>query len=107
MLSSKSDYFKRYQRDSIYHYIKVVGGPGRTKDGFQEVINFLNNTPIINLQINYEADPSGLTGSWCNWEIGERITKSEYDEAYKRATSGRYKIYINNKPIKYPGLETD
>jgi len=32
------DYFKRHQRDGIYHFIKVVGGPSKTRDGYQEVI---------------------------------------------------------------------
>lgn len=56
----KADYFKRHQRDDIYHFIKVVGGPGKTKNGYQEVINFLNYTPIVRVEKNYETDPSGL-----------------------------------------------
>lgn len=89
----KIDYFKRFQRDGIYHYIKVVGGPGKTIDGYQEVINFLNDTPIIHLQRNYEQDPSGLTGTWCNYEVGEPITEEEYKEAYQKATQGKFNVY--------------
>ncbi|MEM6524684.1 MAG: hypothetical protein AAF693_12855 [Bacteroidota bacterium] len=90
----RTDYFKRLQRDGIYHYIKVVGGSGRTQDGYQEVINFLNQTPIIHFQRNFEWDPFGLTGTWCNFEAGvaERITKEEYKEAYQKATESDFTL---------------
>jgi hypothetical protein len=31
-------YFKRLQRDKIYHYYKVMGGPGKTKNGYQAAL---------------------------------------------------------------------
>ncbi len=86
------DYFKRHQRDGIYHYIKVVGGPGKTWDGYQEEINFLNEVPIIQLIQNYVCDPSGLTGTWCSFEVGEPISKAEYQQAYEMATSGEFAV---------------
>ena len=86
------DYFKRYQRDGIFRYMKVFGGSGKTINGYQEVLNFLNENPIIHIEKNYECDPSGLTGTWCNWEASEKISKSEYDEAYQKATSGEFKV---------------
>lgn len=85
-------YFKRHQRDNIYHYYKVVGGPGKTKNGYQEILNFLNPEPMIILEHNYVSDPSGLTGTWCQYEVGEPITQQEYEQAYKLATEGEFSI---------------
>jgi hypothetical protein len=85
-------YFKRHQRDNIYHYYKVFGGPGKTRDGYQEVLNFLNPEPIIAMEHNYVSDPSGLTGTWCQYEVGLRISKQEYDAAYQLATEGEFSI---------------
>ncbi|MEM6737219.1 MAG: hypothetical protein AAF620_14235 [Bacteroidota bacterium] len=87
------DYFKRFQRDKIYRYMKVFGGPGKTINGYQEVLNFLNDDPIIHIERNYEKDPYGLTGTWCNWEASEMISEDEYNKAYQRVTSGVFKIY--------------
>lgn len=86
-------YFKRLQRDNIYHYYRVFGGPGKTREGYQEVLNFLNSKPIISVERNYVDDPSGLTGTWCQYEVGEPISKEEYEQAYKLATEGDFKIY--------------
>lgn len=83
-------YFKRRQR-SGYHYYKVFGGPGKTPEGYQEVINFLNSQPMISIEHNYSAD-HGLTGTWCTYEVGEPISRADYDAAYERATSGKFTI---------------
>lgn len=91
-------YFKRHQRGSIYHYFKVYGGNGKTKDGYQEVINFLNDIPIISIEHNQPYDPSNpdrpfnLTGTWCNYEVGTPILKEEYDLAFELAVSGQFSI---------------
>jgi len=37
------DYFKRDQGNGTYHYIKVYGGPGKTKGGYQVTVNFTDN----------------------------------------------------------------
>jgi hypothetical protein len=81
------DYFKRHQRDDIYHYYEVHGGPGKTKNGYQVVLNFLSDFPVISIEHNYIADPSGLTGTWCQYEVGEPISKEEYQAAYERAVN--------------------
>lgn len=86
-------YFKRLQRDTIYHYYKVVGGPGKTKNGYQEVLSFLCNKPIIMLDHNHMTDPSGLTGTWCQFEVSDTIFKEEYEKAYILATEGNFTIY--------------
>ena len=92
-METRVDYFKRFQGDGIYHYFKVYGGPGKTRDGYQEVLNFLNDVPIISVERNYVTDPYGLTGTWCNFEVGEPITSEEYAQAYARATAGKFNIW--------------
>ena len=78
-------WFKRHQENGIYHYYEVYGGPGKTKDGYQVMINFLNDAPIILVEHNYVRDSSGLTGTWCTYEVGIPITEEEYFQAYQRA----------------------
>lgn len=82
-------YFKRHQEDDIYNFYKVVGGPGKTEHGYQEVLNFLNEKPIIIVEHN---DVSKLTGTWCQYEVGEPISKHEYEDAYKKAVEGEFMI---------------
>ena len=78
-------FFKRHQRDGVYHYFEVHGGPGKTKNGYKKVINFLNPYPIIHVEHNYVNDPSGLTGTWCEFEVGIPISKEEYNKAFEKA----------------------
>lgn len=78
-------WFKRYQRDGIYHYYEVHGGPGRTREGYVVAVRFLSDPPSISVEHNYEYDPSGLTGSWCHYEASEPISEQEYRQAYDRA----------------------
>lgn len=91
-------YFKRHQRDNIYHYYKVFGGAGKTKEGYQEVLNFLNEKPIVAIEHNLPYDPSTpdkpfeLTGTWCTYEVGIPIPEEEYIEAYKKATKNEFSI---------------
>jgi hypothetical protein len=73
-------WFKRQQGEGEYHYYEVTGGPG--KDGYQQVINFLNEAPIISIEYN---ESGSLTGTWCTYEVGESITEDEYRKAYHRA----------------------
>jgi hypothetical protein len=85
----KIDYFKRHQRDNIFHYYKVVNGDNKQKEGYQEVLNFLNPTPIIMLEQNY-MNGHGLTGTWCTYEVGIPITKEEYNLMFSKATSEEF-----------------
>lgn len=80
-------WFKQYQRDGLYHYIEVVGGPGKIKGGYQIVINFLNDVPRIDTLHNYINDPSGLTGTWCRYEVSEPISEEEFQLAMNSALS--------------------
>ena len=81
-------YFKRPQNED-FHYFKVFGGNGKTKNGYQEVINFLNEKPIISIEHN---NTSELTGTWCTYEVGIPISKAEYESAFKRATENTFTI---------------
>ncbi|MEZ5045267.1 MAG: hypothetical protein R2828_35560 [Saprospiraceae bacterium] len=78
----KKAWFKRHQEDGIYHYYEVYGGEGKTEQGFQVVINFLNDTPMIMVEHN---DTSCLTGTWCTYEVGIAISEEEYSKAYQKA----------------------
>lgn len=80
-------WFKRHQENGIYHYFEVYDGDGKTRDGYQVVLNFLNDVPIIQVEHNYDIDPSGLTGTWCTYEVGIPISEDEYQEAYQKAVN--------------------
>lgn len=73
-------FFKRKQGQS-FHYYKVIGGSGKTENGYQIVINLLNKDPIISLKHNNTND---LTGTWCLFEAGTPISAEEYTEVFKR-----------------------
>lgn len=94
----KIAYFKREQEKGIFHYYKVYGGKGKTQNGFQEVINFLNGKPIISIEHNCPFDPNqpdvpfSLTGTWDTYEAGTPITREEYELAYKLATDQDFEI---------------
>lgn len=78
-------WFKKHQRNGIYHYYEVYGGPGKTQDGYELVINFLNDVPIIETRHNYITDTSGLTGTWCKFETATPISEEEFRKAYNLA----------------------
>lgn len=78
-------WFKRYQRDGIYNFYEVHGGPGKTPEGYLVAVRFLSDPPSITVEHNFEVDSSGLTGTWCHYEASERISEQEYRQAYERA----------------------
>jgi hypothetical protein len=77
-------WFKRHQRNGIYNYYEVHGGPGKTREGYLVAVRFLSDPPAIDVEHNYEAD-DGLTGTWCLYEAGEPITEAEYRQAFEKA----------------------
>ncbi len=79
-------YFKLPQEDD-FHYYKVCGGEEKYTEGYQEVVNFLGDKPVIMVQHNVRGQ---LTGTWCTYEVGIPITEEEYQAAYTRATSGDF-----------------
>lgn len=91
-------YFKREQSKGIFNFYKVFGGAGKTKIGYQEVVSFLNDKPIIFVEHNYPYDPAHpnkpfeLIGTWDTYEVGIPISKEEYDLAYTKATSQDFKV---------------
>ncbi|MEC3881842.1 hypothetical protein [Parapedobacter sp. 10938] len=92
-------YFKRRQAGKLYNYFKVVGGPGKTQNGYQEVVSFLNDKPLIfvehNLPYNplYPDRPFELLGTWDIYEVGLPISKEEYEDAYRMATSNDFNLH--------------
>jgi len=91
-------YFKRHQGQGIYNYYKVYGGKGKTQNGYQEIINFLNEKPLIVIEHNFPYDPENpnkpfeLTGTWDTYEVGIPISKEEYEQAYKKATESNFDV---------------
>lgn len=79
--------FKRHQKDNLYNFYEVHGGPGKTKEGYLVGVSFLNDYPIIFTEHNYVNDPSGLTGTWCQYEVGIPISKEEYQQAFEKAAN--------------------
>lgn len=91
-------FFKRHQTGETFHYYKVFGGDGKTRDGYQEVINFLDDRPILSVEHNHPYDPSNpkkkfnLTGTWCTYEVGVPISEEEYRQAYQKALAAEFVI---------------
>lgn len=88
-------YFKSYQRGELWNYYKLLAD---RQPPACEVVNFLNERPAIELREYDLSDPSSKIDYDALWEVGERITASEYEAVYKRATSGPFTLYINGKP---------
>ena len=80
-------WFKVFQRDDIYHYVEVVGGPGKTSDGYQTIVNFLNPHPIIEVCHNDLNSQYMPISTWDRYEAGEPITEEEYTIAMNKALS--------------------
>lgn len=85
-------WFKRYQRNGIYNYYEVYGGPGKTRDGYFVAVRFLSDPPAIDVEHNYEAD-DGLTGTWCLYEAAEPITQQEYRQAFEKALEHPHVVF--------------
>jgi hypothetical protein len=45
--------------------------------------------PVIYVEHN---DISALTGTWCQYEVEDKISKEEYQKDYKKATKGNFTI---------------
>ncbi len=99
MKKQKLNYFKLRRRGNRYDYIKVTGGAGKTKEGFQEVIRFEKPVPVISTEHNFLADRSGKTGTWTTFEKGVPIPEEEYEEAYSRASRKDFDCIVDNKPM--------
>ncbi|WP_254562306.1 hypothetical protein [Dyadobacter diqingensis] len=73
---------------------------GKTKDGYKEVNNFLNATPMIFVEHNQSYDPSkpdksfNLTRTLCAYEVVIQIAWSEYEEGYAGATANQFSVRL-------------
>ena len=85
---STRHWFKQHQRDGIYNYYEVFGGPRKARNGYEIVVDFLNDEPRIDVNYNYERDPCGIEGTWNRFTYATPITQEEYDVAYQRALAG-------------------
>lgn len=91
----KAYYFKRHQRDGIWHYYKLLNDrlpPAR------ETVNFLNHQPIIDFSEFNLTNPGSKIDYDALWEVGVRIEASEYEAVYQRATATDFGLYINGRP---------
>ena len=89
-------YLKKYQHAGLYHYGKLW--PDR-KPPLCEILNFLNPTPIIeHREYNLSQDGDKLEFQ-ALFEAWEMIDEFEFRRAYKRATAGDFRLYINGRPL--------
>ena len=90
----KTHYFKRHQRNELWHYYKLLTDrdpPAR------EVLNFLNPVPIIDFADYDVLSPGSRIEYEALWEVGERIDAAEYQAAYRRATASAFDLYLNGR----------
>ncbi len=90
----RTHYFKRHQRDELWHYYKLLidrDPPAR------EVINFLNPAPIVDFAEYDLLSPGGRIEYEALWEVGQQIDAGEYQAAYQRATVGAFDLYLNGR----------
>lgn len=83
-------YFRKEPKPGKYIYYEVHGDAEYKRSGWQQCINWLNDRPIIYVEHNYEADPSGVTGTWTTYQEAEEITKDEYTTNYKEAIASDF-----------------
>lgn len=88
-------YFKRHQRADCWHYYKLIADRDPPAC---EVINFLGAQPAIELR-EYDLSHAGSRIDYAFLqEAGEPISATEYEAAYRQATTGPFTLYINGSP---------
>jgi len=93
-MNNQDQYFKKLQRDGIYHYAHLMAN---LTPPVCEVINSLNANPVIERReydLSKPADRIDLKAFSEDWE---QITSVEYKNAFHEATSGDFQVYINGK----------
>ena len=89
-------YLKKYQYGGRYHYGKLWVD---REPPLCEVLNFLNPTPILEHR-EYDLLKAGDRIEFdALFEAWEMIGELEFHRAYKRATAGDFRLYINGKPL--------
>ena len=89
-------YFKRHQTGQIWHYYKVMT---QRQPPARELLNFLNQTPMIDFAEYDLSRPASRIEFEAFWEVGVPIDAEEYALAYQRATSGTFDLYLNGKAV--------
>lgn len=96
---SQTYYFKRHQEGDAWHYYKLMDD--RVPIAY-EMINFLNEAPIIET-IELDLDSLNCKTQYnALWEVGTQITAEEYRQAWKRATQGYFEVYLQGRRVKVP-----
>lgn len=91
-MNNKDQYFKKFQRDGIYHYAHLMANAAPP---VCEVINSLNRDPIIEYRQYDLSKPGDRIDLKAFSEDWERVSDAEYKKAFGQATSGDFKVYIN------------
>lgn len=87
-------YFKKHQRNGIYHFAKRMN---YLDPPASEVINFLNDIPILQHQEYDLSSPGDQIDFDAFLEDWEEILPQEYKHAFAKATAGDFKVYINGE----------
>lgn len=85
-------FFKRHQRDDVFHFAKL------TSSNASEVVNFLNDIPIVEHR-EYSDTPSDRIEYNAFFENWQEITGDEYKREFNRATCSEFRVFINGKSI--------
>lgn len=88
---AREQYFKKYQRDGIFHFAKVAYP-------FAEILNCLGYIQTIE-QREYKDTPSDLIDYKAFFEDWDEITRTEYKQVFAEATNGEFRILINGRPV--------
>ena len=77
-------YFKVPQSYGMFLYYKVIGGTGKTVEGYMEEIDFLPKNPVISILHNNIFSEKG---TWTIYKTEIPISKDEYNSAFVEAMS--------------------
>ncbi|WP_439554714.1 hypothetical protein [Dyadobacter sp.] len=93
-MNNQDQYFRKLQRDGIYHYAHLManGTPPVC-----EVINSLNADPVIEHREYDLSKPGDRIDLKAFSEDWDPISVVEYKKAFGEATSGDFKVYIDGK----------
>lgn len=93
-MNDQDQYFKKLQRNGIYHYAHLMPN---LKPPVCEVVNSLNGDPIIEHREYDLSKPGDRIDLKALSEDWDKITSAEYKKAFDMATSDDFKVYINGK----------
>lgn len=86
-MAVQPQYFKRHQRYGTYNYYEVhCNETKRCNTGYQIVVCFLNDYPMISVEHNSKENG---TGTWDTLEVGEPILAEEFKAVYDIALENK------------------